>query len=244
MTNPSAPPPRERGLLSRAIGILTSPTDVYRSIVASPRPAGILFLCCLVIGLATGLPLLTDQGRAAMIEMQLGEASRWSSEPPPPEARQAMEQMAPYMAPVTVVTTFIFAPVGVIVFSGLLWLLFNVIMGGTADFKQVMGVVSHGQVIPALGAALAAPIQYAQGVTSTAGPFHLGALAAGLAPQHPVARLLGMLTFFGLWQTVVTAIGLAVLYRRSSVGVAVTLLTLYVGVTALFFVFLPALFGR
>lgn len=224
--------------------MLVSPTETFRSIVASPRPASILFLCCLVISLSTGLPLFTEQGRRAMIDMQLAEAARWSSQPPPPEARQAMERMAPYMAPVTMASTFAFAPVGVLVIAGVFWLLFNVILGGTADYKQVLGVVSHAHVVSALGAALAAPLQYLQGVASPTGPFHLGALAAALGPDHFLARLGSTVTFFGLWQTMVTAIGLGVLYRRSSAGMLITLLTIYLGATALIFVVLPSLFGR
>jgi hypothetical protein len=241
MTTPTEPAAREMGLLSRAVGVITSPAETFRSVSASPRPAGILFLVCLLSGLATALPLFTEQGQRSVIEMQVREATRFSPNAPPAQTRQALERMGPYLGYMTLGQFFIIVPVVSILFAGLYWLVFNVVLGGTADFKQVLGVVTHSQVITALGAVLGAPIQYAQGLSSPVGPFHLGALAAGLDPNHPLARLLGALTFFGIWQSIVTAIGLAVVYRRRPVGLAIVLLTLYIALTAFFFVVLPSL---
>ena len=241
MTQTPEIPSPPLGLLSRAVGVVTSPAATFRSVVAHPRPVGILFLVCLAMVLATGLPQFTERGRTGALEMQLQQTQQFSGQPVTPEARQAMEQMSHYSGYLTLGSVFVFLPVVTILIGGFYWLVFNVILGGTAEFKQVLAVVTHSQVIAAVGAVLAAPIQYAQGVYTATGPFHLGALAAALPPTHALARLLGALTIVGFWQAVVTGLGLAVLYRRRSTGIVVALLIIYVSLTAFFYVVLPSL---
>jgi hypothetical protein len=240
----SPPPAAEHGLLARALGIITSPTTTFRAVVQSPRPASILLLVCLTMGLVSAVPLFTEGGRRAAVELQLRMAQEQSAEPLPAEAREMMARMEPYLGYVAFASTFIFVPAAAMATAGLCWLLFNVILGGTAEYRQVLGVTTHSHVILALGTVLAAPIQYLQGTMTAAGPFHLGALAPTLTPTSFMAKLLGALTFFGLWQYVVLAIGLAVLYRRKPVGLTITMLVLYVAFTAIFFVGLPGLFTR
>jgi hypothetical protein len=109
---------------------------------------------------------------------------------------------------------------------------FNAILGGTATFKQVLGIVTHSQVIMALGALVSAPIQYAQDVATPAGPFNLGVLAPMLDPDGFAASLLGMLSVFQLWSVIVSAIGLAALYHRRLRNVAIVLLAVHVLITA------------
>jgi len=66
-----------------------------------------------------------------------------------------------------------------------------------------------------------------------AGPFNFGALAAMLEPGSWVVRYLSNLSFFSLWQVVVTGIGLAVLYRKKTAGPTTTVVVLYLTVIAI-----------
>ena len=134
-----------------------------------------------------------------------------------------------------------------IVLLGAVWgcsFLFNAILGGTATFKQVLGVIAHTQIIPALGAVLAAPVQYIQGVWTTAGPFNLGALLPMLEPGSFLASFLGSIGFFTLWQIVVAAIGLGILYRRRTAPIAMGLTAAYLIIVAAIAVSLAAIGGR
>jgi hypothetical protein len=121
---------------------------------------------------------------------------------------------------------------------------FNAIMGGTATFKQALGVVAHGQMIPALGALLAAPVQYVQGTWTQAGPFNLGVLLPMLEPGGFLATFLGSIGFFTLWQLVVTAIGLGILYGRRTAPIAIGLTVAYLIIVAAVAVSLNVIGGR
>lgn len=224
----------ELGLISRAIGMITAPTNTFRSVVASPRPAGILFLVCLVMGLATALPQMTEKGRRSSLELQVQQTERFMGTPVTPEMYAQMERQSRFAPYFTFGGIFVFMPFLSILFAALYWFVFNVILGGQATFKQVVGVVAHSQVITALGAVLAAPIQIVQGVQSSAGPFNLGALVPMLAPESFLASFLGAVTFFTLWQVIVSGIGLAVLYRRSATSIITGLMIFSLGLTALF----------
>lgn len=232
------------GLFGRAIGIIFSPTETFKSVVNSPRPAGILFLVCLVMGLATGGPQLTAAGKRAALQMQVEQVERFTGQPVTPEQYTQMERGASFGAYITMGSMFVAIPVMTVLFSALYWAFFNIVLGGSAGFGQVVSVTAHSQVITALGALLGAPIQLLQGSLSQAGPFNLGALAPMLDPGSGLALFLGSVTFFGLWQSVVGGIGLGVLYRRAPAGIIIGLLVIYLGFTALFTVGLSSVMGR
>jgi Yip1 domain len=140
---------------------------------------------------------------------------------------EQMERQASYGAYATFVTTFMIMPVVSLIIAGVLWVVFNVILGGAATFKAVLTVVTHSQVIGALGAVTAAPIQYLQGVQNMAGPFNFGALVPMLDPGSFLAMYLGIISVFVLWQLAVCGIGLAVLYARKTGGVTAGLIATY-----------------
>jgi hypothetical protein len=60
-----------------------------------------------------------------------------------------------------------------------------------------------------------------------AGPFNLGALAPMLDPGSFPAMFLGGISVFTIWQVIVAAIGLGVLYRRPAGRVTAGLLGAY-----------------
>jgi hypothetical protein len=215
------------GLLSRAIGIITSPSATYGQIVKRPKVAGILFLSSLVIGLAQGLPQLTERGRAAALEMQVQQMERFGMTVNE-QMYQQMEQRSHSSigAISTIVGSMVGLPFMAVVITTLLWVVFNAIMGGSATFKHVMSVVSHSYVITALGTAFAAPIMYARGAMSS-GVANLGALMPMLDETSFLAKVLGMIDLFLVWWVIVLAIGLAALYKRKTSSVATGLFVFY-----------------
>lgn len=234
----------DKGVLARAAGMIFSPGDTFKTIAAFPRPAGILLLVCLVMGLAIGLPQFTERGRQASLDMQTQQIEKFTGQPVTPDAYAAMERRSQYGGYISIATMFVVLPFMSLVFGAIFWVAFNTILGGTASFKQVLAVVTHAEVIAALGAVVSAPIQYIQGTQTAAGPFNLGALAPMLDPASPVAVVLGAISFFALWQNIVTAIGLAVLYRRGARNIAIVLTVLYLVITALFAIGLSGLTHR
>jgi hypothetical protein len=145
-----------------------------------------------------------------------------------------MQERSQYGAYLSMAGAFVALPLFTLFFTALYWFVFNAIGGGTATFKQVLGVNTHAQVIQALGAAVSAPIMYATNSFTTTGPFSLGAFAAAAPPGSFLANFLGGIGLFPLWTTIVTAIGLGVLYRRKAGGIAVFLIAVYLLIVAAF----------
>ncbi len=233
----------DQSLFSRAVGIVVSPAHTFRTVVAVPRPAAMLFIVALVIGLSTSLPQFTAHGRQLAVDqmMQRNEQAGQMS----PDAVARMEQFAPYLPYFTLASTFIALPIFSMIFAGIYWAIFNTVLGGTADFKQVLGVVTHASVIGALGQLVSAPLLFfSDAPPSMAGPFNLGALVPMLDPSNFLHRWLAFLSVFMLWQVVVSAIGLGVLYKRRSTGIATALLIVYLAVTAGVAAAFPSLSSR
>jgi hypothetical protein len=181
----------------------------------------------LILGVAAAIPQFTERGRLAVLNTQLEAVEKMTGQPVNDQMYQVMEQRSHYNGPTTLVTTFIFTPIMALFFAALYWGIFNAAMGGTATFKQVLGVVTHSMVIMALSAVAAAPIMMMQDKVSFVGPFNLGALVSFMAEDSFVRRFLGGVNIFTLWQIAVIAIGLGVLYRRKPTPIMITLFVLY-----------------
>ncbi len=111
------------------------------------------------------------------------------------------------------------------IFAGILFAIFNAAMGGEASFKQVFAVYVHAGVISALSAMFSGIVNYFRGgMTSVA---NLGAALPMLPENSFAGRLLGMVDIFLIWYIIVLAIGLAVLYRRRTQPIAISLLSVY-----------------
>jgi len=243
MSESESAPAADKSLFSRALGIVVSPGETFEVVTRFPSWATMLFLVCLVVGLSAGLPQFTERGRQATIDMQVRQIEQQGGTVPA-EAYDRMRQMAPYFPYFAIGSVFVIVPVFTLLFTGVYWAVFNTLFGGTAAFKQVLAIVAHSQVISAVGAIAGAPIQYAQGTQTPAGPFNLGALAPMLDPASPLANFLASISVFTVWQIIVSAIGLGVLYRRRSTGIAIGLIVAYLLITAGFFAGMSALRGN
>ena len=110
--------------------------------------------------------------------------------------------------------------------AGVMVLLFSVILGGSATFRQYVGVVAHASLISAVGSVAALPITLQTGVMSTG--ITLGALAGGMDHDSFLYQFLNAWNVFWVWQLVVMGLGVSALNRRIGAGTAVgVLLALY-----------------
>lgn len=230
MTEAAAAPAQSQSLVSRAIGVVTSPKATFQGVVATPKPFGILFLVAIIIAIAQGAPQFTASGRQAAMDAQV-KAIEQSGQTVTPEMQTRLESMGRYTPYFAIVGSLIVLPIISLIMAGLYWGIFNTVLGGTAAFKQVLAIVTHSQVIGALGVLIGAPIQYLQGTVTMGGPFNLGALAPMLEPTSQLSRVLSSISVFSLWGIFVTAIGLAVLYRRKTTGIAIALLAIFLVIT-------------
>ena len=235
MTEPATTQAQPLGLWARVIGIITAPKATFQAILpTNPRPFGILLVVAILMGVGAAIPQSTEAGRQVILDTQLKAMARNSSDGTvPPQTEQALRTFSRFMPLVTVVSMLIMLPVATLFFSALYWALFNVVLGGTASFKQVLSSSSHSQVIPMLGVLAAIPLLLLKPSASMGGPFNFGALAPWLEEGSRLARFLTNVSVFAIWGVFVNAIGLAVLYKRKTMGIFITLLVVYLGFTYL-----------
>jgi hypothetical protein len=117
------------------------------------------------------------------------------------------------------------APVMALIISGILFAVFNAAMGGEASFKQVFSIVVHAGAVSALGTVFTGPLNYFRGAVGSA--TNLRVLLPMVDENSFVGRLLGLADLFIIWWLIVLAIGFAVLYRRRTQPIAITLLGVY-----------------
>ncbi len=225
----TAPP---LGLIARFVGVIFSPGATYAAVLRTPKPFGILFLVAVVIGLSAAVPQMTESGRQAMLDMNVQNIERVTGQPVTDVMYTAMERQSRFGAVLGLIATFVMLPIVALLVSGFLWGVFNAFLGGTESFKHVLTVVTHGMVIAALGTLAAMPVMMMQGTMTTSGPFNLGVLVPMLNDAGFPSRFLRATTVFGIWQTIVVGIGLAVLYRKSARSVSMGLLVVYALMTA------------
>jgi hypothetical protein len=217
-------PPAPKSLLARFVGVLTSPRDTFSSVAASPKWFGMLALTAVIIGLFTSLPLTTEAGRQAAIDQQVTQMQSFGVTVSD-QMYEQMEKRAGTMPYTTAASVIVFSPIFVLIIAGILFAIFNAAMGGEATFKQVFAVLVHAGVISAVSAAFSGVVNYFRG--SMGSVANLGALLPMLSDKSFAGRLLGMVDVFFIWYIVVLAIGLAVLYRRRTQPIAISLLSVY-----------------
>jgi hypothetical protein len=228
-------------LLQRMIGMITAPRATYESVVAHPRPFGVLFVCALIIGITATIPQFTEPARQATLDMQVKSVERFTGQAVTPEMYEKFDAQSrnPVTRASNAIAPLIMFPILALILSGLFWVFFNAILGGLASFKQVLAVTAHSYVITALATTLSLPILLYKFSMSMGGPFNLGALVPMLDETSILARFLSGISVFSIWGWIVVAIGLSVLYRRSASAIATTLVIL-----SLVFTFaLTAVFG-
>jgi hypothetical protein len=217
--------PAVPGVFARAIGIITSPKATFEQVVRAPRAIGILALIALLTGVGTSAFSFTEKGRQAQVDFSVQQMERFGVTVTD-EMYAAMEKRSAYTPYTTVVSMFVFFPIIVLIVSAIFYAVFNAIMGGTAEFKQVMAVVSHAWMVPTLGAIFAGIMNFARGSISQS-VANLGMLLPMLKEGSFVANLAGAIDLFQIWFVLTLSIGLGVLYKRKTSSVATGLFVVY-----------------
>jgi len=221
--------PAPKSLVARLIGILTSPKETFQSVVASPKWFGVLACTALAVAVFTALPLTTEAGRQAAIDKQVSQMQSFGMQVND-EMYSRMEKQSAIMPYTTAGSIIVISPIIVSILAGVFFAIFNAALGGEASFKQVFSVVTHAGVVSSLGAVFGGVVNYFRqrmdSVTT------LGSLFPMLSEKSFVANFLGAIDVFAVWWVLVLAMGLAVLYRRRTQPIAITLFSLY-GVIAI-----------
>jgi hypothetical protein len=217
--------PAPKGLAARIVGVIFSPGETYRSIVAHPRVFGALALTTIVMAAGVFAWLSTEVGQNATLDqqMQVMESLRINL---PDQAYDRLEAGAGRTRYFASASILIFSPVIAAVVAGIMLLLFNVVLGGEATFKQALAIVAHSQVLLVIQQLFVLPLNYVRETMASATT--LAVFVPMLKETNFLARFLGWIDLFRIWWFVSLAIGIAVLYKRKSGPIAWTLIGLYV----------------
>jgi hypothetical protein len=244
MTNTAAlsgAPPAPLSLPARFIGIITAPKETFQAIAERPRWLGMLLVCTILVAVFTALPMTTEAGKEATLRQSVEGMESFGMQ----VSDQVYEQMrgrmwfAPYQ---TGIAILIVTPIMTVVFAGIMYLVFNIMMGGDRTFKQVYAVFVHAGVISTLGALFTGPLNYFRGAVTSA--TNLAVLLPMVDPKSFVGRVLALTDLFLIWYLLVLAIGLAVLYRRRTQPIAWTLYGVYAAGVLVIAAVMSALGGK
>jgi Yip1 domain len=228
-------------LPARFIGIITAPKETFQSVAAHPRWFGMLLICAVLVAVCAALPMTTDAGKEATLRQQVEgmESFGMTVSDQAYESMRRNMRFAPYS---TGATILVFTPIVSLVFAGLLYLAFNVMMGGEATFKQVFAVLVHAGVISTLAQLFTGPLNYFRGAVTSA--TNLAVLLPMIEPKSFIGRVLSMTDLFLIWWVLVLAIGLAVLYRRRTQPIAWSLYGVYAAIVLVAASVMTALGGK
>jgi hypothetical protein len=229
MTVAQDTPVADQGLLARVFGVLLSPRATYEAVAAKPRSLGVLLIVLLVSGLAQGLFLSSEVGQQTALDQQVRTMEGFGINITD-QMYDQMEQGIKRAAITGPIFQAIFFPIVIAIEAGIFVVIFSLLMGGAATFKHVFAVVTHSTVIVALQQVFSMALSYASGKAAGA---NLGIFVPMLDENNFVTLFLGSIDLFLVWATINLAIGLGVLYRRSTGPIASTMLGLYVAIALL-----------
>ena len=217
--------PASSNVFARLAGVIFSPRETFAAIVAQPKWFGAMAVVTLTIAIAQYAFLSTQVGQDAMVDQQIRQTERWTGSVTQAQI-DGIEQRAPIGKYFALGATLIFVPVVSFVVSGILFGVFNAMLGGDATYKQVLAINSHAGAVSIVSTLFVVPLNYfRESMTSAT---NLGVFVQFLDDTNFIARLLGWFDLFIMWSLLVTAIGLAVLYRRKTAPIFWTFMGIYV----------------
>jgi len=232
----AAPVPQGQNLLARFIGILTAPKATFAGVAARPRWFGMVALM-IIVGVTAGTALMaTDAGRLATLDAARSQFKAFGINlPPEAEAKMEKDIMETPLWRMALNATFGQCIAGLlfpVIVAGILLLVFNVMMGGEASFKQVLATIVHGNAVLLVGSLITTPLMYFRGTLT--GVTNLGVFLPMLDETSFLAKLFGQVDLIRIWWVVILATGLGVLYRRKTGPIATGLFVVY-GLIAVIF---------
>lgn len=224
------------GFVARFVGILTSPKATFADVAARPRWLGMV-AALVIVGILAGTALMTtDTGRLAALDAARSQfKSLGINLPPEAEAKMERDLMEMPLWRMALNASFGQIIMGLLVpviIAGVFMLLFNVMLGGEASFKQLFATVVHTNPVLLVGSLITTPLMYLRGTMT--GVTNLGVFLPMLDENSFLAKLLGSIDLIRVWWVIALAIGLGVLYKRKTRPIAIGLFVVY-GIIAVIF---------
>jgi hypothetical protein len=217
------------GLVARLIGVIFSPRATYQAVVSRPRVLGAFVITIGIMAITEGAFFTTPVMREVLLDQQVKTIESFGVTIND-QTYARMEEGIGRAAYTTPLSLAIGIPIVAAIVAGIILAIWGMLMGGTGTFKQVYAILAHSGVIFALSVLFAMPLSYA---THRMAGANLGVFLPMLDETSFLARFLGAIDLFVVWWSINVAIGVAVLFKKKTGGIAATFVGLYVVVALL-----------
>lgn len=202
--------------LPRRVGaLLLTPSDLFAALRNDPRWLGVLVLGVVLVAVTnTLIPAELYEETLVRIQLESGEPMSDSVD---------AHTMAIVQKWSSVIGTVLFWPIVVTVFASIVTVIFGLLLGDRAGFRQYLSVVAHAALVLAIGGLLVLPLRIVQrDFTAT---LNLGLFLP--FEEGMAADFFRAFDLFLIWFLVLVGIGAHQLdERRGAPGVTLTLLGL------------------
>ena len=225
--------PKGPNVVNRLLGVLFSPRATYAEIVARPRVLGAFVITIGIIAVTQGVFFATPVMQEVLLDQQVRMIESFGvtiSDQMYAGIEQGVAR-APYQTPISVA---IIIPIVSAILAAMILGIWGMLLGGAGTFKQVYAILAHSGIIFAIQTLLTMPLSYVAGRISSA---TLDVFVPMVEETSFVARFLGAIDLFWIWWCISVAIGVGVLFKRKTGGVAMTFLGIYVCVALVLAVF-------
>ena len=230
----SLPPPAPQpGLLARVIGVIFSPRDTYAAVAARPRWLGVMAITLVISAACQYVTLSSPELQDNIIDRQV-RAMRESGGGSDQQIA-GVESVISRLPVIYTVVTIVFGPLIVAAVAGILLLIFSMLLGGSATFRQVFAMVAHAGVISTIAGMFSAALTLAGVPPNGIQPpsANLGVFTPFLEEMSFLAVFLGTFNLILIWWLLSTSIGLGVLYRRRTGPIFIGFMFVYVVIAAI-----------
>lgn len=218
-------PSEPMGLVYRLIGVLFSPTETFKNVVASPRWPGMLVLISLTGAVFTGGFLSTEVLQEAWLEGAIRSAGERAGGELSEAQIESLNRIQPYLGWMGAAQGLLGVPAVNLLLSGVLFLAFGVFLGATASFRQLFTVLVHSGAVGIVQQLFTWPLNYFRGAISS--PSTVAVFLFTLDEDTFVYKFFNAIDLFIIWWLVVVSIGLGVLYKKRAKSISVALFAVY-----------------
>jgi hypothetical protein len=195
------------GFVARISGIFFEPRKVFNFLNLKPSWF-FAFLLILLIGVV--LAEITLPQNLLLQKQIVSQSPRISSTP---GVLDKMTEITTGKRISTIVSEIIKVFIGLMLLTSFVYFLCNIILGGDSSYKRVLSVVTYTSFVPTLGAILKTPLILAKNSADI--QTSLALLMPGGDFTKIRYMLLGALEIFSIWQIILIALGVTVLYKFS-----------------------------
>ena len=196
----------ELSLMQRLIGIIISPGKTFGYIKEKPD-----WIYPLVLTITISLSVQIVIKPYFFNSKQYDKTITDVMEKADMDRESAEEMMQNNISIFMPVSVFIGIPLMMLLFSGAMFLGGNLVMGGETSFKHIISINAYVGIIGAVGLLLKLPLIMAKGSTDILTSFAI--LMPPEADETILYKLLSLFDVIVIWESVVAAMGLAIVYN-------------------------------